>query len=1064
MKLYQILERDLYENSGNINSRIKNFLSGQIKVFFEWFKSVTHNVNTKIQNRENLIYHTISVVDTINNLPYLIWPEKKEPVQYWLNNNLSLLYLFIISELPKIGIENNIKSLNNYVFTKKLVGKISLNIEMGNSNKMESSIKDNLNPIIAVTIDKEILQTQYEIMKSKSSEYSQVFHIDNETNLEELFKNARKDKDNSFYDNIINEFITPLNELIKDNLSIMNLDDEYLYLYSFVLCLIFFKDISLAEQNLKVVLIRPVMFSKDVEPTLTFFGIYTSIEEPDTDEINYIVSKLCSEVSLFFHMIRREDDLRKESLKSAISAIMSRNGSHNIGSHVLSSVGCKLNDPVDMQTLTKYIQQRWDFLAQVTSGFPQWSIPVKLIAQLLRGFYEQRLLLNNIVLSEGLLAQEQFDPPIIEKKLQIEVLKFNKDTNELKLIWDYLNKQDDHAQVFHNDIDVAIPGGVTGFQAFYTILENYIRNSAKHAYKQNMNQAKGLKISIEFEEMDNYVEFFIYDNIPSNKGVLKNLNDKIKNSLLDENGQLTQKDWGIAEMKIAASYLRMIDFVTLDQNNTKEEESTLYEREKLKKSGDNSSCFIIKAELKNSKYLGYKFVIPKPKDILILSNEEKAFKNAGVFIKKISSVKENLNIHQFTYVVANKNGENDNLLNRSDLLNAPVLIDKIKFEILSKLDYENNKFEIIQEHLNRLKKAILIEIIGNSKIEIHIDTSDDFKASIGVNNEEIWAYFINKIGKRFHEIARLNLTESEKEIINNFFAKIDSKDMSKNSWKIFVDYLGSHHKTLYNKILLSKHTVEANYSKYEEDIETVPPYYKLSNSKVSVKQGWENFINKELNIKEKIEFINDYTKDKEKNIVMKRHFSLDTKYKYAESLSGAQSYFNYLHRPPEKFSQKVDILIDIIKTARYSIKIIDERFEEFMDKAETSIKNRINACKIECIRREELNKKIQENNLENDSVLIIHLGILQKQLDTNSEANLESKDSNENDNKGKIENLIKNLRDSIAHDIYVTSGKGDSEEIPESVKFIPFADIQSTLMKAYPEKMILVKILSNIKA
>ena len=56
----------------------------------------------------------------------------------------------------------------------------------------------------------------------------------------------------------------------------------------------------------------------------------------------------------------------KNAIKSAVAAIMSRNMSHNLGSHVLSYASTNLNHPFDMQVLSEYLQERMDFIAQIT--------------------------------------------------------------------------------------------------------------------------------------------------------------------------------------------------------------------------------------------------------------------------------------------------------------------------------------------------------------------------------------------------------------------------------------------------------------------------------------------------------------------------------------------------------------------------------------------------------------------------------------------------------------------------------------------------------------------------
>ncbi len=63
---------------------------------------------------------------------------------------------------------------------------------------------------------------------------------------------------------------------------------------------------------------------------------------------------------------------------------------------------------------------------------------------------------------------------------------------------------------------VDLPGGVLGRQAIYSILENLIRNAAKHGFK-NEETDKELKIDISIEVSKEYPDYFtvrVTDNIP----------------------------------------------------------------------------------------------------------------------------------------------------------------------------------------------------------------------------------------------------------------------------------------------------------------------------------------------------------------------------------------------------------------------------------------------------------------------------------------------------------------------------------------------------------------------
>ena len=293
----------------------------------------------------------------------------------------------------------------------------------------------------------------------------------------------------------------------------------------------------------------------------------------------------------------------KASTKSAIAAIMSRNGSHNIGSHVLAAVGTSSIDLPDDQILFKYIQHRMDYIAQITTEIPGWSYSVLFVRDLMRRFYMQRHLLNNIARSEGLEAYEyqkrtsgdEGELRYVQREFNDDVrskliIKVKKSGSEKYLISPY-NEVEENQDV----LSLAIPGGVIGQHAFFTILENIIRNSTKHEWSGNSSKKtqKNLEITIEYEDnlKNDFVVFKIWDNVSdvfmntgiedTNKADLAikllpdnpkekckdsaelaklplhhRLNCKLSKSFVDQDtGELLNENWGLAEMKISAGYL-----------------------------------------------------------------------------------------------------------------------------------------------------------------------------------------------------------------------------------------------------------------------------------------------------------------------------------------------------------------------------------------------------------------------------------------------------------------------------------------------------------------------------
>lgn len=161
--------------------------------------------------------------------------------------------------------------------------------------------------------------------------------------------------------------------------------------------------------------------------------------------------------------------VKEQSSKAAMAAIETRNLSHNLGSHVLSyliqNIKEWMGDEYSIVKLSQYLQHRMDFLAEVTTGGPVWEMSMDFEEDILKEFIHQEIILKYICHSEGIqLAPGSFD---------------------------YGGERIDNSCK-----RVSIPNGVIGKQGFYSLLENFLRNAAKH-YKNDKEQE--LKILIELK-------------------------------------------------------------------------------------------------------------------------------------------------------------------------------------------------------------------------------------------------------------------------------------------------------------------------------------------------------------------------------------------------------------------------------------------------------------------------------------------------------------------------------------------------------------------------------------
>jgi len=329
--------------------------------------------------------------------------------------------------------------------------------------------------------------------------------------------------------------------------------------------------------------------------------------------------------------------------RSARAAIMARNMSHNIGSHVLSSISSSVikDKPEDVSMLNSYLQQRMDFIARVTTEWPEWSEPVFFFSDLLQGFFNQGFLLNSITRDDGYFADE------ICFRIKYE------NGEKKEVVWKYCeagpeDQKDgkNYSKFFTNndfrDFVVEIPGGPIGKQAFYGFLENAIRNAAKH----NSKSGDGLEIILKVEKNDNNDSFYViryFDNVSKNendeegdKTLVPKIQDTIKTDLIDKSGTLVEGNWGIQEMKVYADFLAYPFILGPNEFAVKEDEAKKYRLWAEPYFYESKNENVV-----NQEVLSYKFGLQKGRLILFVDDndsltdeQKKTAKQVGTLFSK----------------------------------------------------------------------------------------------------------------------------------------------------------------------------------------------------------------------------------------------------------------------------------------------------------------------------------------------------------------------------------------------------------------------------------------------
>jgi len=333
---------------------------------------------------------------------------------------------------------------------------------------------------------------------------------------------------------------------------------------------------------------------------------------------------------------RRKAD--RSARKSAVSAVMSRNMSHNVGSHVLANLSNSgdlrdsLPDRVDDEAgwdgpvaeFNDYLRTRMDFIADISTSSPAASTPISIYQDVFFSFVD----------GEGKNNDPGGQPLLLEHISGVEDLGLENINFHMKV------NGEDVSEEGAQDVPFASPNGLLGAHALYVIIENIIRNSAKHAYDGSQQDGFELTIDVkndvkEGEGHPGLIEVSIYDSLGNGGEILKkegteeeialteSLNNTISEDIIEDDGSLNYEGWGVREMKICAVYLRGIGPEDLDEGF----EPPLLEARAFERSGSS-----------DTEDLGYTFFLQRPKEVFILDPNE----SLDVTVSKNDLVREGI--------------------------------------------------------------------------------------------------------------------------------------------------------------------------------------------------------------------------------------------------------------------------------------------------------------------------------------------------------------------------------------------------------------------------------------
>jgi SAM-dependent methyltransferase len=234
------------------------------------------------------------------------------------------------------------------------------------------------------------------------------------------------------------------------------------------------------------------------------------------------------------HITQARGEIQTQANRAAAAAIMSRNMSHNLGSHPLSKMVQAETSGKSMGQLTEllneravfagYLRDRMEFIANVATDGPTRATaePLK---DLVKKFQSQTFLNRHLV--------------ELDKSCEVQTCS--------------------SLDVLH----ALLPNTIMGQQAFFTIIENILRNSEKHGNHKADRCRLCITVECAPTAAQDYIDVTFVDFGSSGApAVLEQLNKDLADPFFQmndglNNGVLSRTAWGLKEMRIAAAYLRL---------------------------------------------------------------------------------------------------------------------------------------------------------------------------------------------------------------------------------------------------------------------------------------------------------------------------------------------------------------------------------------------------------------------------------------------------------------------------------------------------------------------------
>ena len=367
------------------------------------------------------------------------------------------------------------------------------------------------------------------------------------------------------------------------------------------------------------------------------------------DECTFYMKRRLDRVRELVSYIRTRyvsDLLKKnqfEAIRSAIAAIMSRNMSHNLGSHYLyytkahleslaTHIGSEISPDIrGVAKVLGYMQARMDYLATIISNDKYPYGPVNFKSQIydeltiddfskrhfekgeVNGMERSYNRITNFLLTNLILSEDFTRPQILNdsRKVTVDLLKLqvkfqdrigsdyklftgtNLDKTKLLIRKKGDITMQDEAEIknIFSTLNVALPGGTMSCHAFFNVIENFIRNSAKYSRDDfelydvsGGKKFKNLTITIAIrpnEEKTNdgdykFVDVIVYDNkknatffrqsergkVDTNEKTLyESMLERLSTiRVLDDENAVEKENKGLKEMIFSAAWMKAYSY------------------------------------------------------------------------------------------------------------------------------------------------------------------------------------------------------------------------------------------------------------------------------------------------------------------------------------------------------------------------------------------------------------------------------------------------------------------------------------------------------------------------